>query len=153
VRDPEHTDRFWVNPMDQHLSLMISDDLVLVGHDGKIYEGNRPANSGAFSVHAAIHAARPDIISSIHTHLTYSKVLAMKGDVIKPTTQDSCPFYNDMAVYEAYDGVIFLSLLLLLHKKYMTISHPLTRFGLVFNLNTPRPVMTMVLRLKFLMKN
>lgn len=105
VRDPEHFDRFWVNPMDQHLSLMTPDDLVLVGHDGKIYEGDRPANSGAFSVHAAIHAARPDIISSIHTHLTYSKILAMKGDVIKPTTQDACPFYNDMAVYEAYDGV------------------------------------------------
>lgn len=83
VKDPEYLDRFWVNPMDQHLSLMTPDDLVLVGHDGKIYEGERLANSGAFSVHAAIHAARPDIISSIHTHLTYSKVLAMKGDLIK----------------------------------------------------------------------
>lgn len=105
VRDPQHPDRFWVNPMDQHLSLMTEADLVLVGHDGTIHAGERPANSGAFSVHAAIHAARPDIISSIHTHLTYSKVLAMGGDVIKPTTQDSCVFYDDMAVYEAYDGV------------------------------------------------
>lgn len=105
VRDPEHPDRFWVNPMDQHLSLMTEADLVLVGHDGTIHAGERPANSGAFSVHAAIHAARPDIISSIHTHLTYSKVLAMGGHVIKPTTQDSCVFYNDMGVYETYDGV------------------------------------------------
>ncbi len=105
VRDSEHPDRFWVNPMDQHLSLMSPDDLVLVGHDGCIHEGSRPANSGAFSVHAAIHESRPDIICSIHTHLTYSKVLAMKGDVIKARSQDSCPFYNDMAVYENYDGV------------------------------------------------
>lgn len=105
VRDPEYPDRFWVNPMDQHLSLMTEADLVLVGHDGVIHAGDRPANSGAFSVHAAIHAARPDIISSIHTHLTYSKVLAMGGSVIRPTTQDSCVFYDDMGVYEAYDGV------------------------------------------------
>jgi ribulose-5-phosphate 4-epimerase/fuculose-1-phosphate aldolase len=105
VRDPEWPDRFWVNPMDQHLSLMADEDLVLVGHDGAIHAGHRPANSGAFSVHAAIHAARPDIIASIHTHLTYSKILAMGGDIIQPTTQDSCVFYDDIALYDVYDGV------------------------------------------------
>lgn len=105
VKDPERPDCFWVNPMDQHLSMMTEDDLVLIGPKGEILAGDRPANTGAFSVHAAIHEARPDIICSIHTHLTYSKILAMRGDVIQPTTQDACLFYEDMAVYSNYDGV------------------------------------------------
>ncbi len=84
VRDPEDPTCFWVNPMDLHLSLITENDLVLVDKNGYILEGKRPANTGAFCVHAFIHEARPDIICSIHTHLTYSKILSINGDIIHP---------------------------------------------------------------------
>src|SRR5712671_4146950 len=66
VRDPEHTDRFWVNPLGVHFAHITSADLVLVCHEGKVIEGNRPVNASAFAIHSAIHKARPDVIAAAH---------------------------------------------------------------------------------------
>src|SRR5438270_161726 len=55
ARDPEHTDRFWVNPLGVHFAHITSADLVLVSHEGKVIEGGRPVNAAAFAIHSAIH--------------------------------------------------------------------------------------------------
>ena len=49
VRDPEHTDHFWVNPFGHNFKLMKVSDLILVSHTGEVVEGNRPVNAAAFS--------------------------------------------------------------------------------------------------------
>src|SRR6266446_5418814 len=54
VRDPEHTDRFWVNPFGVHFAHITSADLVLVSHDGKKIKVGRPAYAVALAIHSAI---------------------------------------------------------------------------------------------------
>src|SRR5213592_1726659 len=63
VRDPEHTDRFWVNPLGVHFAHITPAELVLVSHEGKVIEGNQPVNAAAFAIHSAIHRSRPDVIA------------------------------------------------------------------------------------------
>ena len=68
IRDPEHADRFWVNPFGLAFTVVEVDDLIEVSHEGEILTGNRPLNNAAFSIHGAIHAARPDVMAACHTH-------------------------------------------------------------------------------------
>jgi Class II Aldolase and Adducin N-terminal domain len=73
ARDPELTDHFWVNPFGMHFGHIRVSDLMLVRHDGKIVEGDRPLNQAAFAIHSEIHAARPDVIGAAHSHSVYGK--------------------------------------------------------------------------------
>ena len=50
VRDPEHTDHFWVNPFGSNFKLMTVSDLILVNHEGEVVEGDRPVNAAALSL-------------------------------------------------------------------------------------------------------
>ena len=68
VRDPEFTDHFWVNPFAKSFRHMRVSDLILVNHDGEVVYGSQPVNRAAFCIHAAIHQARPDVISAAHAH-------------------------------------------------------------------------------------
>jgi ribulose-5-phosphate 4-epimerase/fuculose-1-phosphate aldolase len=51
ARDPEYRDRFWVNPLGKHFSLMRVSDLILVNHQGEILHGDKPINAAAFAIH------------------------------------------------------------------------------------------------------
>jgi ribulose-5-phosphate 4-epimerase/fuculose-1-phosphate aldolase len=105
ARDPEFTDSFWVNPFGMHFSLIKASDLIRVGHDGKVIEGNRPVNAAAFAIHSRIHTARPDSVGAAHAHSTYGRAFAALGRKLDPISQDVCAFYNDHALYEDYGGV------------------------------------------------
>src|SRR5262249_33361816 len=105
ARDPEFTDTFWVNPFGLHFSLLTVSDLIRVGHDGKVLEGNRPVNAAAFAIHSRIHAARPDAVGAAHAHSTYGRAFAALGRKLDPISQDVCAFYNDHALYTDYGGV------------------------------------------------
>jgi ribulose-5-phosphate 4-epimerase/fuculose-1-phosphate aldolase len=105
ARDPEFTDTFWVNPFGLHFSLIKASDLIRVGHDGKVVEGNRPVNAAAFAIHSRVHAARPDSVGAAHSHSTYGRAFAALGRKLDPISQDVCAFYNDHALYDDYGGV------------------------------------------------
>jgi len=64
VRDPEHSDRFWVNPFGVSFKAVSVDKLICVDHEGNVVHGNRPLNNAAFAIHGAIHEARPDVIAA-----------------------------------------------------------------------------------------
>jgi ribulose-5-phosphate 4-epimerase/fuculose-1-phosphate aldolase len=106
VRDPEHPDRFWINPLARHFGLIRVSDLQLVDHNGDILIGDRPINRAGLVIHAAIHAARPDIHAAAHTHSTYGKARAALGRPLAPITQDSRAFYEDHAVFDPFSGVV-----------------------------------------------
>jgi ribulose-5-phosphate 4-epimerase/fuculose-1-phosphate aldolase len=105
ARDPEFTDTFWVNPFGMHFSLIKASDLIRVGHDGRVVEGNRPVNAAAFAIHSRVHAARPDSVGAAHSHSTYGRAFAALGRKLDPISQDVCAFYNDHALYDDYGGV------------------------------------------------
>jgi ribulose-5-phosphate 4-epimerase/fuculose-1-phosphate aldolase len=108
ARDPELTDHFWVNPFGRSFRRMRVSDLLLVGPDGTVVEGDRPVNRAAFVIHAAIHEARPDVVSAAHAHSVHGKAWSALGRTLDPITQDACVFYEDHVVVEDEGGrVVF----------------------------------------------
>ena len=55
IRDPEHTELYWTNPMAIHFKRVKLSNLILVDHDGKVVEGDHAVNRAGF----VLHAARP----------------------------------------------------------------------------------------------
>lgn len=106
ARDPEFTDCFWVNPFGAPFDGMSPEDLILVNGDGQVVEGRHHVNQAAFAVHAQVHRARPDVVAVAHTHSLHGRALSTLGEFIEPITQESCAFYEDHAVYQAYTGVV-----------------------------------------------
>ncbi|MBB2200594.1 class II aldolase/adducin family protein [Gluconacetobacter tumulisoli] len=106
VRDPEFPDRYWINPLAVHFSRIRVSDLQLVDHDGTILVGDRPINTAGFTIHSALHRARPDVVAAAHTHSTYGKAFSALGTGLLPITQDSCAFYEDHVVFDPYGGVV-----------------------------------------------
>ncbi|KAJ7701727.1 class II aldolase/adducin domain-containing protein [Mycena metata] len=92
VRDPVQPNCFWVNPFVNHLR----------GHGCTL----RMLNTAAFMIHAAIHAARPDVLCAAHSHSTYGKAFSALGKSLDPISQDACAFYNDHALYTQYNGIV-----------------------------------------------
>lgn len=106
ARDPEFPDRYWINPLAVHFSQIRVSDLQLVDHDGNILIGERPINTAGFTIHSALHRARPDIIAAAHTHSTYGKAFSALGTELLPITQDACSFYEDHAIFNPFSGVV-----------------------------------------------
>jgi ribulose-5-phosphate 4-epimerase/fuculose-1-phosphate aldolase len=106
ARDPILTDHFWVNPWGRHFSKMRVSDLLLVNSRGDVVIGDQPLNLAAFTIHSAIHEARPDVVAAAHAHSTYGKAWSAMGRLLDPLTQDACVFYQDHAVFDDYTGVV-----------------------------------------------
>lgn len=108
ARDPELTDHFWVNPFGMSFRHVRVSDLILVNHQGEVVHGRKPVNRAAFVIHAAVHAARPDVIAAAHAHSVYGKAWSALGRTLDPITQDACAFFEDHTVVTEGGGVIVL---------------------------------------------
>ena len=106
ARDPEFTDQFWVNPMGKSFKQMKVSDLLRVNHKGEIVEGEGLLNGAAFTIHSAVHMARPDVIGAAHSHSVYGKSWSSLGRLLDPITQDVCAFYEDHVVFDGFTGVV-----------------------------------------------
>ncbi|MEU3501216.1 class II aldolase/adducin family protein [Streptomyces hundungensis] len=106
ARDPELPDCYWVNPFGVPFAHVTAGELILVNGEGQVVRGGHHVNQAAFTVHAAVHRARPDAVAVVHTHSTYGRALAALGEFVEPYTQEACAFFEDHAVYDAYTGVI-----------------------------------------------
>lgn len=98
VRDPEHHDRLWANPLGVSFNRLRVSDLVQADHDGNILVGERPVNPVGLLLHAAIHRARPDVEAVCHAHSTFGSAWSAFGRPVEPLTQDSCVFYEQQAI-------------------------------------------------------
>lgn len=106
ARDPERPDHFWVNPFGKYFGAIRASDLILVNHQGQVVEGSGMINAAAFTIHSAVHQARPDVVAAAHTHSVYGKAWSSLGRLLDPLTQDSCIFYEDHALMTKYTGVV-----------------------------------------------
>ena len=106
ARDPEHSDRFWVNPFGMNFSQIKASDLICVDHEGTVVEGSQPVNRAAFCIHSQVHLARPDVIAAAHAHSLHGKAFSSLGILLDPLTQDACAFFEDHALYDNYRGVV-----------------------------------------------
>jgi len=106
VRDPEFPDHFWVNPLGLSFRLMTVSDLILVNHHGEVVYGKHSVNRAAYVLHAAVHAARPDVIAAAHAHSVYGKAFSSLGIILDPLTQDSCAFYENNVLISEHGGAV-----------------------------------------------
>jgi ribulose-5-phosphate 4-epimerase/fuculose-1-phosphate aldolase len=106
VRDPEHTETFWVNPFGIHFSQVKVSNLIRVDHTGATVEGDYPVNAAAYAIHSRVHQARPDVVAAAHSHSLHGKAFSSLGKMLDPLTQDACAFYGDHALYSDFGGVV-----------------------------------------------
>lgn len=106
VRDPEHPDRFWVNPMGRSFKQMRVSDLLCVDHDGNVVEGEGLLNGAAFAIHSRIHMRHPRVTAAAHSHSVHGKAWSSLGRLLDPLTQDACAFFEDHALFADYTGVV-----------------------------------------------
>ena len=106
IRDPEHPNLYWTNPMAVHFSQVKLSNLILADHEGKVIEGKHAINRAGFVLHAAVHEAHPDIVAMCHAHTVHGTAFAALGQEIQPITQDACAFYNDHVVIREEAGQV-----------------------------------------------
>jgi ribulose-5-phosphate 4-epimerase/fuculose-1-phosphate aldolase len=105
ARDPEYADCYWVNPFGLAFADMTVSDLLLVNGEGQVVQGRRHVNQAAFTVHAQVHRARPDVVAVAHTHSLHGRAFSALGELLDPITQEACAFYESHSLYDAYTGV------------------------------------------------
>jgi ribulose-5-phosphate 4-epimerase/fuculose-1-phosphate aldolase len=106
VRDPEHPQLYWTNPMAVHFSQVKLSNLILADHEGKVLEGTHALNRAGFVLHAAVHEAHPDIVAMCHAHTVYGTAWAAMGRLLDPITQDAACFYEDQVVIRDEGGAV-----------------------------------------------
>lgn len=97
-----------MNPFGVQWSTLKQSDLILVDSTGKVVDGGpvRLLNTAAYMIHHAVHTARPDVNCVAHSHTIYGRTFCTLGRTLDMITQDSCAFYNDLALYNSFKGVV-----------------------------------------------
>lgn len=97
-----------MNPFGVAWPLLRASDLIRVDSSGQIVDGGsvRLLNTAAYMIHSAIHEARPDVHCVAHSHSIHGRAFATLGRNLDITTQDSCAFYNDIAHYDSFGGIV-----------------------------------------------
>ncbi len=100
ARDPERTDCFWLLRYGVSFHEATVRDLVLVGPDGSVVEGEGYINTAAYYIHQPILTARPDIVSAAHVHTGWGTPFSAERRAILPITQEACIFFEDHSVFD-----------------------------------------------------
>src|SRR5258708_1383777 len=103
---PEHF--FLINKYGVNFHEMRPSHLRPIAMDGRIGEGSgktsADVNAAGFTIHSAIHMARPDLMCVIHTHSTAGIAVSAMTEGLLPLSQHAMKFYNRLA-YHDYEGV------------------------------------------------
>jgi ribulose-5-phosphate 4-epimerase/fuculose-1-phosphate aldolase len=67
---------------------------------------SRPANAAGFLIHSEIHKARPDVHAVCHAHTIAGRAWSAFARPLDMINQDICNFYNALAVYSSYGGIV-----------------------------------------------
>ena len=100
ARDPEREDCFWVLRYGVSYHQVTVSDLVLVGPDGSLVEGDGIINIAAYYIHHPLLMARPDVVSATHVHTSWGTPFSAECRLFEPISQESCIFYEDHAFFD-----------------------------------------------------
>ena len=100
ARDPEREDCFWTSRYGLSYHRVTVDDLILVGPDGSLVEGEGPLNEAAYHIHYPILRTRPDAVSACHVHTGWGTPFSAECRPVEPITQEACMFFEDHALFD-----------------------------------------------------
>ncbi|GAB3195694.1 class II aldolase/adducin family protein [Nocardioides hungaricus] len=105
ARLPGDEPRFLINPYGLMFEEITASSLVVVDLDGNILEPTPYiVNPAGFVIHSAVHAARDDAHSVLHTHTRAGCAVAATQEGLLPVNQMSLEFYNRVG-YHDYEGI------------------------------------------------
>jgi L-fuculose-phosphate aldolase len=88
----ENGNFYWIKGSGIGLEEATAEDMVLIDFEGNTIAGKRKRHN-EFPIHSEVYRANPDIQCVIHTHPTYSTIVASSDKPILPITNLSCAFY------------------------------------------------------------
>jgi len=105
ARLPGPEPRFLLNPYGLRFDEVTASSLVVVDLEGRIVVPTPyVVNPAGFVIHSAIHRARPDAHSILHTHSRAGCAVAALEDGLLPVNQMSMAFYGRTS-YHDYEGI------------------------------------------------
>lgn len=103
VPGPDH--HFLINPFGLAFEEVTASNLVKVDLEGRIIgESAYPINAAGFTIHSAVHAARPEVGCVIHLHTEAGMALSMLADGLLPLSQTAMFFQSQLAFHD-YEGI------------------------------------------------
>jgi ribulose-5-phosphate 4-epimerase/fuculose-1-phosphate aldolase len=103
---PDH--HFLINKYGVNFHEMRASDLVKIDLDGNVVEdgdiSSRRVNAAGFTIHSAIHMARPDLMCVVHTHTPAGIAVSAQKQGLLPISQHALKFYGRLA-YHGYEGI------------------------------------------------
>lgn len=108
ARVPGEAEHFLINPYGLMFEEITASSLVKVDVDGAVLadETGLGINLGGFTIHSAVHGARPDVVCVMHSHTQAGMAVAAQRDGLLPLTQHAMRFTGNLA-YHDYEGVHF----------------------------------------------
>ncbi|KAL1639384.1 hypothetical protein SLS58_007965 [Diplodia intermedia] len=109
LRDPEHPDCFWTNPIGRHFGLLTVSDFILLNERGEPVGGNaaQPANAAGFTIHGHIHRRYPHVVAACHAHSVNGRAWSSFGRRLEMLNQDVCNFFGEAhGVYDECGGLV-----------------------------------------------
>ena len=99
ARDPERTDCMWLVRSTVAFDRVTENDLVLVGPDGDVVEGEGPINRSAYYIHHPIHDTYPNLVAAAHTHTQWGTPYSTLRQPFRPILQEACLFWENHALW------------------------------------------------------
>ncbi|SLN27677.1 class II aldolase/adducin family protein [Roseisalinus antarcticus] len=99
--------QFLMNPKWQHFAtIRASDLLVLDADDPSVMAGPDAPDASAWTIHGALHRARPDVRVVLHCHPPHATALATLRDPrMPPIDMNTARFFGDLAIDPECGGI------------------------------------------------
>lgn len=96
---------YLINPFGARFDEITASSLVKVDQRGEVVDGTgRAVNPTGFTIHGAVHAARPDALCVIHLHTPWGVALSMLREGLLPTSQFAMRLYGRLGRHP-YEGL------------------------------------------------
>jgi ribulose-5-phosphate 4-epimerase/fuculose-1-phosphate aldolase len=104
---PEEPGHFLINPFGLAFEEVTASNLVKINETAEIIgDSPYPVNVTGFALHAALHAARPDVVCVLHLHETSAIAVSAQASGLLPLSQHALRFESELA-YHNYEGLAF----------------------------------------------
>ncbi len=99
-------ERFLLNAYGLRFAEVRADNLVTVNADGQVLDDptGLGINPAGFTIHSAIHAARPDVNCVLHTHTVAGVAISSLEEGLLPLNQWALQFHDRLA-YHDFEGI------------------------------------------------
>ena len=102
---PGEPGHYLINPFGARFDEICASSLVKVDVAGRVVDGSGASvNPTGFTIHGAVHAARPDAACVIHLHTPWGVALSMLPDGLQATSQFAMRLHGRLG-HHAYEGL------------------------------------------------